>query len=544
MKNSWMVVLGLVVILAVPILLQRTAERVRNPDVRLVVITPHVEAIRHEFGLGFREWYRARTGKVVDVDWRVIGGTSDITRYLASEYLNAFRLHWERDLGRRWSFEVQGAYANPRIVLDDTPEDDTVAEAARRAFLASNVGVGLDVFFGGGAYDFIQQSEAGRLVNGGLRERFPEWFREADEPGPGIPRMHSGETFWDSEGRWYGTVISSFGIVYNTDLLAALGIDPIPSRWMDLTDPRLRGRIAAADPSKSGVMNKIFELIIQEQMQDRYRAYQAQGLDADAARERALPEGWLAGMQLIQQLAANARYFTDSSTKPSLDVAAGDCAVGISIDFYGRYQAENIAIRGGRERFGYLTPKGGSSASVDPIGLLRGAPNRAVAEAFLEYVLSVEGQKLWNFRPGAEGGPQAYALRRPPVRPDLYVEEWRSLRSDPTVNPYQEVEGFEYRGEWTNYLFSQIRFILRTCFIDLHPEVRRAWDALIAADFPPAATARFHDLSSIDWEQANGRIRTATRSRNRLDEVVLGREIAAEFRTRLNEVVRLAEAGQ
>lgn len=544
MKNSWWVLLGLVIVLAVPISLRRTGEAVRNPDVRLVVITPHVEAIRHEFGIGFREWYRARTGRVVDVDWRVIGGTSDITRYLASEYLNAFRLHWERDLGRRWNFEVQGAHANHRVVPAGRPEDDTEEQAARRAFLASDIGIGVDVFFGGGSFDFTQQAAAGRLVDGGLRGRFPDWFREPGEEGEGIPRVHSGEVFWDEQGRWYGTVISAFGIVYNTDQLGRLGIERPPRRWADLTDPRLRGRIAAADPSKSGAMNKIFELIIQEQMQDRYRHHRAQGLDSAAAAERALPEGWMAGMQLIQQLAANARYFTDSSTKPSLDVAAGDCAVGISIDFYGRYQAENIAMRGGRERFGYLTPEGGSSASVDPIGLLRGAPNREVAEAFLEYVLSIEGQKLWNFRPGTPGGPRTYALRRPPVRPELYAAEWRQHRSDPDVNPYEDAAGFEYRPEWTGYLFSQIRFILRTCFIDLHPELRRAWDALIAADFPPLATARFHDLAVIDWEQVNGRIRTATRSRNRLDEVVLAREIAAEYRERLAVVIMLANAGR
>ena len=43
-------------------------------------------------------------------------------------------------------------------------------------------------------------------------------------------------------------------------------------------------------------------------------------------------------------LAANARYFTDSSQKPPIDVAQGDCAAGICIDFYGRAQAEAVTI--------------------------------------------------------------------------------------------------------------------------------------------------------------------------------------------------------
>src|SRR5690606_27777330 len=102
---------------------------------------------------------------------------------------------------------------------------------------------------GGGSFDFIIQAEAGRLVDGGLQAKFPEWFKEPGEAGPGIPRLHSGEVFFDAVGRWYGTVISSFGIVYNTDLLAAIGVPEIPNSWNDLTIPRLRGRIAVADPS-------------------------------------------------------------------------------------------------------------------------------------------------------------------------------------------------------------------------------------------------------------------------------------------------------
>ena len=42
-------------------------------------------------------------------------------------------------------------------------------QMARRAFLTSDViGIGIDLFFGGGSYDFAQQAAAGRLVDSGF----------------------------------------------------------------------------------------------------------------------------------------------------------------------------------------------------------------------------------------------------------------------------------------------------------------------------------------------------------------------------------------
>ena len=43
--------------------------------------------------------------------------------------------------------------------------------AARQAFLQGNIGIGIDLFFGGGQYDFNKQAKAGTLVPCGVRER-------------------------------------------------------------------------------------------------------------------------------------------------------------------------------------------------------------------------------------------------------------------------------------------------------------------------------------------------------------------------------------
>ena len=71
-----------------------------------MIITPHNEAIRTEFGRGFQSWYRAKTGRTVAPDWRVVGGTSDITRFLEAEYIAAFKNYWTGQLQRPWSAAV------------------------------------------------------------------------------------------------------------------------------------------------------------------------------------------------------------------------------------------------------------------------------------------------------------------------------------------------------------------------------------------------------------------------------------------------------
>src|SRR5690349_15830669 len=46
-------------------------------DPLIVVITPHNEAIRFEFGQGFAKWHRQHYGRPAKVDWRTPGGTTE-----------------------------------------------------------------------------------------------------------------------------------------------------------------------------------------------------------------------------------------------------------------------------------------------------------------------------------------------------------------------------------------------------------------------------------------------------------------------------------
>ena len=538
MLKRAIIVLALAVTLALPFVLRPHRASPAEADDTLVIITPHNEAIRHEFTLGFADWYRAKTGRTVFLDWRMIGGTSEIARYLEGEYVASFRNYWTGRLGKPWSAEIQSGFQNGRLG-GDAP---ALVREARAAFLASQAGCGIDLFFGGGPFDYERQARTGRLVDSGIARLHPEWFTEQ-----ALPQTLGGEINWDRDGLWYGTVLSSYGILFNRDSLRRLGVDHEPRQWADLTDPRYVGQLGMCDPTKSGAIAAAIENVVQEQMHRRVEAL-AKGGAGEAATQGAIRQGWVDGLRLLQLVGANARYFTDASQKPPIDVATGDCAAGMCIDFYGREQEEAVRRRtGGLDRLGYASPAGGSAYSVDPIALLRGAPHPSVALAFIEYTLSIDGQKLWNFRTGTPGGPRQFALRRLPVRRDFYESgEWRRYMSDPDENPYAQRDVLVHHHAWTGSLFQELAFVVRVTTEDTHPELVGAWRAVIAAPEPARgrALAVLQDVSAVDYDQAFGRIKQGLASRNQVDAVSLARDLAEGFRKNYRRAERIARGGE
>lgn len=506
----------------------------RHFDRRLVIMTPHPGLIRDAFGPAFAAKWREKTGQVLYIDWRVPGGTSEIAALLKSEYTAAFQQHWQRDLGREWSPDIAQSF------LSDKSDSE-----ARRAFLASNTGIGVDVFFGGGSYDFESQARAGTLVAGdgektgltSLMKKNPAWFTDA-----AIPENVSGEPFRDPKGRWSGACISSSGIVYNKDVLQRLGIKKEPTAWSDLADPRYFGQIALTDPAKSGSVAKVFEMLLQQEMQ----AAMANAAYTKLSAEGKLAQGWTNGLALIQRIAANARYFSDTSTKIPLDVLRGEAAAGMCIDFYGRRAQEDAGKReDGTCRIGFIAPQGGTSVSVDPIGMFRGAADAELATAFIEFVLSDEGQRLWCYRAGEPGGPGAEALRRLSVRRDFYTPENLKHMSDADEMPFEKAKSFTYRPELTAAAFSSIRFLVRVLCVDPHEELKAAWQAIHSHSKPAErALIVMQDLSRVPYDSATGSIRSTLSSRDKIQEARLARQLSDTFRNQYEKALQMALRGE
>lgn len=532
-----MAFLPLAALIAVPLLLQPKAEdrtQAAADAAKVVIITPHSESLRYEFSRGFRKYYRDKYGKEVSIEWRTPGGTSDIVKYIDDRYEAAFRAVWQDDPANGpWTAAAAANFDNPKAVAGSgMPEE---ALKSRKKFLDSDTGIGIDLFFGGGQYDHQRQADKGYSVDAGIRQQHPEWFDDKV-----IPYHFSGETFYDKQGRYYGVCLAAFGICWNNQRMAEMADKKPPVKWTDLGEPRFFQKIAVADPTKSGSVNKCFEMLIQQQMGDAFRK----------DPEHGLATGWANGLNLIKRITANTRYVTDSASKVAHDVAGGNAAAGICIDFYGRSEAEWAAVQsGGTERMTFMTPENGTSVSADPIQLLRGAPNRQIAIDFIEFVLSVDGQKIWDFRKNTPGGPEKYVLRRMPIRKDMYQPEFTKYMADANADPYQTCKGFEYRQAWTGPYFGLIRILTKCVALDTLPELQAAWQAIIRAGGPqavPEAMKVFNELpfDYADIAKAKDEL-NPDKPGNSIRNVLRTQRQWSEFcRSKYLEAAKLARAGK
>jgi ABC-type Fe3+ transport system substrate-binding protein len=468
-------------------------------DGTLVIITPHNESLRREYSRGFQEWYRKRTGKNVMIDWRHLGGGRDVARYIDSMFINNFRIYWE-SLGRSWAQEIRGIFLNLENINEHSP---SLEWEVKQTFLNSDVGCNVDIFFGGGVFEHQLNGWKGYSVASHLKDEHPEFFTEDK-----IPKVFSGEQLYDDNGLWYGTSLTLFGITYNEDAIKELGIDHPPRAWMDIANPKYFNGIAIVDPSKSSSTLKSFETLIQQQMQQALRELPIASntnIEKYELEHQAVQQGWIRGLQLIQKIVANGRYFTDSSGKPIIDVAAGNCPIGIAVDFYGRAQKANIEGRSGAQRFGYVLPEGGTAPSPDPVSLFRGAEHLEIAKAFMEYVTSLPGQQLLAFKVGVPGGPICSPLCRTPILKTVYSDEFRSSRMEGYENPYLSAGDFVYRAEWTKPVHNLLGWVAKIAFIDAADELISAWRQIIHAqneghkEEAEEALKIFSDMTSLSY---------------------------------------------
>lgn len=404
----------------------------------LVVVTPHVEQIRDEFGAAFARWHLREYKQAVAIDFRTPGGTSDIIRQLEATLDAAARNGQLRD---------NGAF---------TPG-----------------AAGFDVFFGGGSYEHSKMKRPRAVrVGSGASAKTVE-FRMGQPLG--VPKEQleqlfgkniiGTQTLYDPEQYWIGTALSGFGIVYNREVLRKLGL-PDPASFSDLRNPKYVNLLALADGRQSGSITTTYDSIL-----NKY--------------------GWVEGWGTLRDMAANARYFASSATKPPIDVGQGEAAAGLAIDFYGRGQAQFLLKPGQPEqegRVGYVDPAGAVYIDADPASIMNGAADFELAQRFVLFCLTEEAQALWQFPAlaheaaknnpiGADGrtmGPAVYELRRMPVRRVMY-EKYTAAMID-KADPFKAASDVPLRG-WR----SAIAPLMAAFGIDTSREVREAWRVLAAA---------------------------------------------------------------
>lgn len=162
--------------------------------------------------------------------------------------------------------------------------------------------------------------------------------------------------FVDKDNYYAGTKIITTGIIYNTSVIPAA-----PKAFADLTGPEYADQLIMPSPLYSGAA-----------------AYNVGVM----SREKSL--GW----SFFEGLKANGMVVEKGNGAVKKAVVAGEKGCGIIVD----YMAVRSKTEGAPVEFVY--PAEGSPSITEPIGLLKAAKNEAAGKAFIDFVLSEEGQKL------------------------------------------------------------------------------------------------------------------------------------------------------
>jgi ABC-type Fe3+ transport system substrate-binding protein len=342
------------------------------------------------------------------------------------EFERAFKAHYQSETGRAVELEwmdVGGSSETLRYLQSE--------------FKSKPAGIGIDVFFGGG-YDPYLALKKDHLLESYV---LPKPLLEK------IPERLAGVPLYDPDHTWYGATLAGFGIVYNKVVLGLTKL-PVITTWEDLASPRAFGWVGSSDPRKSGSVHAVYEIILQ--------AY-----------------GWEKGWKIITALGANVRSFSNSASQIPKDVAIGEVAYGLAIDFYAWAQVKEA----GADKIGFVMPDNLTIITPDAIGVLKGAPNLEVAKAFIRFVMSEEGQKLWLLVEKAPGGPQRFQLNRFSVLPSLYALPPQSTAVK--LNPFSWRSDFEFDPKLGAERWSIVNDLIGALVIDQKHLLTRAWkDAL------------------------------------------------------------------
>lgn len=345
---------------------------------------------------------------------------------IQTEFDRNFKIWYEEQTGRTVDMDwrdVGGTSSNYRFIDSE--------------FKRVPEGIDVDMFFGGGTDSYLRLAEQNLLspykLPAAQLEQIPQTFH-------GIP-------VYDAEYQWYGAALSSFGIMFNDELRTMLGLPGVQT-WQDLGDTALFKQIGAADPRESGSAHMMYEIILQT-------------------------HGWENGFALLTKIGGNVRRFSAGANAIPKDVVAGDVIYGMAIDFYAYGQIVVV----GADKIKYVMPSDGTVVNPDSIAILKGAPNLAVAQKFIEFVLSERGQKLWMLPDSdAEGPKWEGGLNRASVLPALYEKLGdRCIVTNPFTLGFTP---FQYDADKGGARWDIVNDLFGVLIIDSHKDLVNAWKAI------------------------------------------------------------------
>ena len=119
-----------------------------------------------------------------------------------------------------------------------------------------------------------------------------------------------------------------------------------------------------------------------------------------------------------------------------------------------------------------------TAVNPDGIAILKGAPNLATAQHFIDFVLSEEGQRLWFLPQGHPEGPKQFSIERMSVRPDFY-KRYRGI-SNIEFSPFDLKQDFRYNAKIARERREVVAALVGALLVDTHEELQSAWRSIIA----------------------------------------------------------------
>ena len=195
----------------------------------------------------------------------------------------------------------------------------------------------------------------------------------------GIPAKVGAYPINDPDGYYVGFAAAGYGIMWNKRYLKAKRI-PAPSSWADLAKPVYHKHVGMSAPSRSGTTHLTVETLLQG-------------------------NGWDKGWALWKAIGGNFKTVTERSFGVPDGVNSGDFGVGVVIDFFGlSSEASGFPVK-------FIYPKVTTLVPAN-IAILKNSPHPKAAAAFIEYLLSPDGQVTLL-------DPK---IRRLPVNPATYAK--------------------------------------------------------------------------------------------------------------------------
>ncbi len=201
----------------------------------------------------------------------------------------------------------------------------------------------------------------------------------------------------DKDGFWVGTALEPYGLVYHPRKLQRLGVAP-PKDWDDLLNPKLRGEVAQCAPTRSSSSNATYEVILSMYGEEK---------------------GW----DWLKKLAGNTGHFTARSRDVPSVVAKGEYSAGFAVPSYMAFEEKLAGFD-----IKFVAPKN-AFVTPEPMAILAGARNPKAARAFIEFLLTERGQRVFMER-GLFPITPKYKVQGPPgSTAEMAVEFTGGVRS-------------------------------------------------------------------------------------------------------------------